>query len=227
MQQEKQKLLSSIEALKSELAAKNELITKQEKKTADAGGVVSSMREEFTCVICQELFISAHTLPCSHSFCEHCIKEWMKSHSDCPICRKRSTAKPVRSLALDNAIATVESKLNEEERKEREATKEGRKVQMGVKVPSTSSSVIVIPSSGPSTSSHSVQVVSGHSSSSVRVVVGQSEVIVVGDDSEASGSETSSSESESSDEDSDAGYGGYGGYGRCYHCGKFANMNWY
>lgn len=194
MQQERQKLLSSIEALKSELAAKNELITKQEKRNTDAGGVVSSMREEFTCVICQELFICAHTLSCSHSFCGSCIKEWMKTHKDCPICRKRSTTQPIRSLALDNAITTVESKLSAEEKKERDTVKEERSVLMGVKPPSTKPSVIVIssPTFNPSASRSS------------------SETIIVSDN------ETSSSDSDSDSED----YGGYGGYGRCYHCGK-------
>ncbi len=206
MQQEKLKLLSSIEALKSELAAKNELITKQEKTNSDAGGVVTSMREEFTCVICQELFITAHTLSCSHSFCEVCIKEWMKAHKDCPICRKRSTTQPIRSLVLDNAIATVESKLSAEEKKERDATKEERKGQMGVKVLTTSHSVVVPTTSNPSTSGYSVHVVPGHTSAS--------DVIVLDDDSETSSSESESDES-SSDSSAD-----YSGYGRCYHCGK-------
>ena len=98
-EEEKHKLLSSIEALKSELAAKNEWITKQEqdqKKSAEEEGIVSSMTEEFTCVICQELFIKAHTLPCSHSFCEVCIKEWLRTKKVCPICRKRvTTASPL------------------------------------------------------------------------------------------------------------------------------------
>ena len=215
MQQERQKLLSSIEALKSELAAKNELITEQEKKNTDTG-VVSSMREEFTCVICQELFICAHTLSCSHSFCERCIKEWMKTHKDCPICRKCSTTQPIRSLALDNAIATVESKLSAEEKKERDTVKEERMVLMGVKAPSTKPSVIVIASPSISTTGLS------HSSASRS---SNNETIIVSDDESESNSSNGDSESDSSDDESSENnygtYGSYGGYGRCYHCGKW------
>ena len=179
--------------------------------------MVTSMKEEFTCVICQELFICAHTLSCSHSFCESCIKQWMKTNKDCPICRKRSTTQPIRSLVLDNAIATMESKLNPDEQKEREATKEERKVQKGGKAPSTSSSVAIVPSSSnPSTSGHPIHVVPGNSSAN--------EVIVVHDDSETSSSESDSSSEEEEESSGSGGYGGYGGYGRCYHCGKHVHV---
>lgn len=124
MQQEKHKLLSSIEALKVELAAKNELISLKEQKD---GNIVSSMKEEFVCVICQELFINAHTLPCAHSFCDSCIGQWRKQgHKQCPICRKHITSNPVRSLVLDNAIFKVEAEMNEEEKQERKLLREDR-----------------------------------------------------------------------------------------------------
>lgn len=98
MEQEKHQLLSSIEALKSELEAKNHMIAKKEddEKNRDESMAIS-MQEEFTCVICHELFISAHTLSCAHSFCEFCIKEWIKTNHKCPICRKNTTSKPVHS----------------------------------------------------------------------------------------------------------------------------------
>lgn len=128
MDKEKHKLLSSIEALRSELAAKDQLLAEKDEKAKVAenvdNSVVSSMQEEFTCVICQELFINAYTLPCAHSFCEWCIKEWMKrkGHKDCPICRKKITSDPVHSLALDNAVDKLVEKLNADEQKERRET---------------------------------------------------------------------------------------------------------
>ena len=124
MDKEKQKLLSNIEALKSELTAKEELLAEQTK--LDKEGIMNSMQEEFTCVICQELFVSAYTIPCSHSFCELCIKEWMKSKrkKDCPICRKTITSEPVRSLALDNAIDKMVEKMDSGAREERQKLKE-------------------------------------------------------------------------------------------------------
>ena len=205
-QQVKDELLSSIKALKSELEAKNELISKQEqeKKNEDAGGVVSSISEEFTCVICQELFINAHTLQCSHSFCECCIKDWIKTKQQCPICRKPVGPGPVRTLALDNAIATVESKLSEEEQQEREALKEERR-RAQLREASTT-----LP---PSTSQ----------SSSDDNFIGEAL------DSDSSDPESSNSGLEAvyrnilmHRESFDSGYDAveYGGFGRCYHCGK-------
>ena len=133
MQKEKEKLLSSIEALKSELASKEQLLAEKankDKQVEDSRksseGVIDSMQEEFTCVICQELFVMAHTLSCAHSFCERCIKEWMKSkkRSDCPICRKTITAEPVHSLVLDNAIEKMVEKMDAKVKEERRKLKE-------------------------------------------------------------------------------------------------------
>ena len=123
-QDEKRKLLSSIEELKSQLATKDRLLAEKDKaisaENLDAS-VVSSMQEEFRCVICQELFINAFTLPCAHSFCKWCINEWIrrKGHKDCPMCRKRITSKPFHSLALDNAVKNLVRKLSTEELTER------------------------------------------------------------------------------------------------------------
>lgn len=128
MAKEKHQLLSNIEALRSELAAKEELLTKrkeeEEKEAASKvteTSMLSSMEEEFTCVICQELFVNAYTLPCSHSYCEWCIKEWMKSkrQQDCPVCRKRITSEPVHSRALDNVISKMVEKMSAEVQAER------------------------------------------------------------------------------------------------------------
>ena len=133
MEQEKFQLLSSIKALQSELVAKNDMIAKKEedeREKQDKGKVVSSMKEEFTCVICQDLFINAHTLPCAHSFCELCIKEWIKGSKggkNCPICRKYITSDSVRSIVLDNAISMLEVELSEEEKQERARSKEYHK----------------------------------------------------------------------------------------------------
>ena len=127
-QQERKELLSNIESLRSELADKNKLISLQDQEKN--GGVALSMKEEFTCVICQELFVSAHTLPCSHSFCELCIKAWLQTKKECPICRKHVASGPVCTLALNNVITAMEDKLTTEERKERDALKQGHKEKL-------------------------------------------------------------------------------------------------
>ena len=135
MQKETQKLLSNIEALRSEIASKERLLVEKSEKEREAEeakkqneGVIGSMQEEFTCVICQELFVVAHTLSCAHSFCECCIKEWMvaKKRKDCPICRKTITTEPVHSLVLDNAIDMMVEKMDDSAKEERRQLKESR-----------------------------------------------------------------------------------------------------
>lgn len=145
LQREKQKLLSNIEALKSELSSKERLLvekSEKEKVAEQKEGIIDSMQEEFTCVICQELFITAHTLTCSHSFCESCIREWMKvqKKKDCPICRKTITAEPVRSLVLDNAIDKMVEKMDDDAKEERKKLKESRTLTLNPATTSASRS---------------------------------------------------------------------------------------
>lgn len=66
-----------------------------------------SIQKEFTCAICHELFVRAHTLSCSHSYCERCIISWLKKNQECPTCRKPIEGKPVHSIALDNAVGKL------------------------------------------------------------------------------------------------------------------------
>ena len=94
------------------------------------------MEDEFTCIICQDLFIDSTTLPCAHSFCEHCLQTWLTKKKNCPICRQTITGKPVRSLVLDNAIAKMVESMDEETKtrrqmvsQERQELKRGNMVQ--------------------------------------------------------------------------------------------------
>ena len=134
-EKERHQLLSSIKALQDEISAKNELLAKKElneKKAEAENKVVSSMQEEFICVICQDLFISARTLSCSHSFCEACIEEWTKVRIRklCPICREEIKSNPVPSIALNNAVSKLEVKLSEEEREERSKAKKEHEARL-------------------------------------------------------------------------------------------------
>ena len=189
MDEENKKLLSSIEALKSELAAKDQLLANNEEKTkaAESAGnsVVSSMQEEFTCVICQELFIIAYTLPCAHSFCEWCIKEWMKrkGHKDCPICRKKITTDPVHSLALDNAVSKLVEKLSPDEQKERKETETTHKEALANLEP-TRRKQTAIRTSGPTTRTATATRASGPAS---RASVGRSSAAATLSRTDASG----------------------------------------
>ena len=68
------------------------------------------VKEELTCVICQNLLNEPKILPCLHSFCAGCLKEWSdrltkldpsKRHLECPLCRAKvllSTSRAVEEL---------------------------------------------------------------------------------------------------------------------------------
>ena len=38
---------------------------------------LKDLNEELLCCICRELIVLAHTLPCSHTFCFGCIRDWL------------------------------------------------------------------------------------------------------------------------------------------------------
>ncbi|KAJ7365260.1 E3 ubiquitin-protein ligase rnf8 [Desmophyllum pertusum] len=84
------------------------------------------MEDEFTCIICQDLFINSTTLPCAHSFCEHCLKAWLQKKNNCPICRQPIMGRPVRSLVLDNAIAKMVESMDEETKTRRQTVSQER-----------------------------------------------------------------------------------------------------
>ena len=79
------------------------------------------IKEELTCAICQDLLNEPKILPCLHSFCTGCLKEWSgrmanldpsKRHLECPLCRAKvllSTSRTVEELPSHfSAIRLVE-----------------------------------------------------------------------------------------------------------------------
>ena len=66
------------------------------------------VKEELTCTICQDLFNEPKILPCLHSFCSGCLKEWpgggfdnldaSRRHLECPLCRSKIQLSTPRSI---------------------------------------------------------------------------------------------------------------------------------
>ncbi|XP_068682146.1 E3 ubiquitin-protein ligase rnf8-like [Montipora foliosa] len=116
---------SSLQELRQIVESKNEELLKQQEETKRVEEetrktVIEQMEDEFTCIICQDLFIDSTTLSCAHSFCEHCLQTWRQKKNSCPICRQVITGKPVRSLVLDNAIAKMVESMDEETKTRRQ-----------------------------------------------------------------------------------------------------------
>ena len=40
------------------------------------------------CQICKDLYTSAMTTECAHTFCSLCIRRYLNTHQHCPLCRK-------------------------------------------------------------------------------------------------------------------------------------------
>ena len=99
---------------------------------------LQSMEAEFTCGICHELLITSTTLPCAHSFCELCLRVWLRRHNPgssrrcCPICRHRIDTKCVHSVVLDSAIEAMIETMGEERRERWRNLKRQREEEMRV-----------------------------------------------------------------------------------------------
>ncbi|XP_037631049.1 nuclear factor 7, brain-like isoform X2 [Sebastes umbrosus] len=66
--------------------------------------MASRSEEDHCCPVCHDVFRDPVILPCSHSFCKDCLKNWWreKQTRECPICKRRSSMDPPVNLALKN-----------------------------------------------------------------------------------------------------------------------------
>ena len=53
----------------------------------------SKISRYLLCTICSEVYKHPVRLPCSHTFCDACIKTWLSSQKSCPICRSSCRVK--------------------------------------------------------------------------------------------------------------------------------------
>ncbi|KAH9489521.1 hypothetical protein Btru_037382 [Bulinus truncatus] len=202
---------------------------------------VNLMEVELQCSICNELFIKATSLNCSHIYCKLCINQWMKVRKECPVCREKITSQ-MQNLSLDSYIDKMVEQLSEELKTRRKELIEQRKVDQdkfdNIKAgPSkkacnrTQSGRTTRASSRAQTSSaaaHSPDATGGD------VINVSSDAEVLSDDTqralrfffeEAGESFSDNSEDDSDNNDSSESVEGdsdayYGGYGYCFKCGS-------
>ncbi|KAL4238164.1 E3 ubiquitin-protein ligase rnf8 [Mactra antiquata] len=84
------------------------------------------METELQCSICNELFVRATSLNCSHAFCSFCINQWMKVKKECPQCRTAITTH-MRSIVLDSYIEKMVEQFSDELKESRRLLVEDRK----------------------------------------------------------------------------------------------------
>ena len=80
--------------------------------------LVLKVKEEFSCVVCQDLVVGAvAVVPCGHIFCGMCLLDWLKDHKKCPTCRATCTAPPIRQHTTDTVVASAVKDLSEGDKK--------------------------------------------------------------------------------------------------------------
>lgn len=128
--------------------------TRDNEKDGRSKKYLSDLNEELLCCICRELMVLSHALPCSHTFCYSCIRDWLSHSGDCPNCRASTQLKlavPVK--VLDNTIDKVAAEvLTAEELKERELKKQ----EMSEEVKKKKVEVLTVSSESDSDSDDSV-----------------------------------------------------------------------
>ncbi|KAL4438717.1 hypothetical protein ABPG77_006321 [Micractinium sp. CCAP 211/92] len=88
---------------------------------AAASPDLTSMHQELMCAICQEMLVATHNMyPCNHPFCGECLAGWLgKGKRECPTCRVKGTAAPVRAHQMDNIVAMIAKSLPAEDQESR------------------------------------------------------------------------------------------------------------
>lgn len=73
----------------------------------------SLISRHLICSICQDTFDEPNRIGCGHTFCDECIKQWLKSNSDCPMCRKKFAKSNIsKDLVASNIINDLEVTCN-------------------------------------------------------------------------------------------------------------------
>ncbi|XP_022181826.1 uncharacterized RING finger protein C2A9.04c-like [Myzus persicae] len=68
--------------------------------------IIKVMNSDLQCPICNEWLFKATSANCNHTFCETCIKKWLKINKTCPVCRT-PIQHTTTSIAVDNFITNL------------------------------------------------------------------------------------------------------------------------
>lgn len=193
-----------------------------------------TLETELQCSICNELFVKAMTLTCSHSFCQFCINEWRKKKNECPMCRQVITF-IAPSVVLDNYIDKVVETFTTELKDRRQSLLKERQ-EMSTKAPTANTpNKRQRGARGRATTTRWGTRILGEpvAAATVQTILNfphDAHVVVepIEISSESSTSDESGpghySSSSMDDDDDDViveGTGAYyGGYGACYRCGR-------
>lgn len=180
------------------------------------------METELQCSICNELFVKAMSLNCSHSFCSLCIAHWMKVKKECPQCRAAITTH-MRSIVLDSYIEKMVEQFSEEKKTQRKELVEERKKEEAAFEEANKPQPSAVPARGRGRGGRGRGRTRGGLMSAPPPP--EPAPIMISEDEDNSDYESESELRSLSDSDSDDYVDGdddayFGGYGRCYNCGS-------
>ncbi|KAL2914315.1 hypothetical protein HK105_206087 [Polyrhizophydium stewartii] len=81
------------------------------------------LRAAATCPICLDVFAAPQAIQCGHTYCFHCLREWMRHQSEddrakCPTCRALITSAPIPNVVMEHQVETVIDRMPAAERDE-------------------------------------------------------------------------------------------------------------
>ena len=114
------KVEKQVEQLRMELCdsltAANKAKKEKDEATKETVKIKENFRkmaeDQFECSICAEVFVTATTLSCGHSFCSYCICKWVQKKPHCPLCRseiKHNTGAKVLDEFVDQVYLNFAS----------------------------------------------------------------------------------------------------------------------
>ncbi|VDP84570.1 unnamed protein product [Echinostoma caproni] len=83
-----------------------------------------TVKDNFSCPICQGFLVRARVLGCGHQFCRECLYRWLKLRRMCPMCRQPVVA-CVTALFVDTFLDDVVDHCgNDELKRQRQLRKQ-------------------------------------------------------------------------------------------------------
>ncbi|KAJ2849496.1 hypothetical protein IWW36_002595 [Coemansia brasiliensis] len=66
--------------------------------------LLAQVGEALQCSICLDTLTQPHSLACGHTFCQHCLLQWLARHRQCPTCRAAVACRPIVAYAIQDIL---------------------------------------------------------------------------------------------------------------------------
>ncbi|KAJ2453072.1 hypothetical protein EV183_002501 [Coemansia sp. RSA 2336] len=77
-------------------------------ETKQSSRMLTQIREALQCSICLDTLTQPHSLACGHTFCQHCLLQWLARHLQCPTCRAAVACRPIVAYAIQDILHSLD-----------------------------------------------------------------------------------------------------------------------